>query len=92
MERRSFMGELAELPNIGPEIERQLHQAGIMTGEELRKTGSKAAWLAIYGFDASACIHRLYGLEGAVRGIPKRQLDEKTKQDLKNFYREIKGT
>ena len=33
------MGELSKLPNIGPVVEEQLHQAGIKTAEELRKTG-----------------------------------------------------
>lgn len=85
------MGELANLPNIGPEIERQLNQAGIYTAEEFKNTGSKAAWLKIFAFDESACYNRLLGLEGAVRGISKKQLAEEVKKDLKAFYNEAKG-
>ena len=55
------MGELVKLPNIGPELERQLHLIGVDTVEELRRRGSKQAWLAIQKNDPSACFHRLWG-------------------------------
>ncbi len=41
------MGELSKLPNIGKTVEEQLAQAGIVTADELRKIGAKAAWLKI---------------------------------------------
>lgn len=84
------MGELAKLPNIGSVVEEQLHQAGIFTPEQLRETGAKEAWLKIQAFDPSACIQRLQGLEGAVRGIPKKLLPEDVKEDLREFYRRHK--
>ncbi|MDY5591499.1 MAG: TfoX/Sxy family DNA transformation protein [Candidatus Fimivicinus sp.] len=37
------MGELSKLPNIGKTVEEQLHQVGIETAEQLRKTGSHEA-------------------------------------------------
>jgi TfoX/Sxy family transcriptional regulator of competence genes len=77
---------LEALPNIGPEVARQLNEAGITTPEELRAVGSREAWLRIQAFDSSACINRLQSLEGAVRGIKKKELDEQTKQSLKAFY------
>ena len=80
------MGELSKLPNIGKEIERQLNQVGIETAEQLRETGSRAAWLKIHTIDLSACIHRLYGLEGAIRGIKKSELPTAVKAELKEFY------
>ena len=52
------MGELSKLPNIGPVVEEQLHQAGIKTTEELRKTGSRDAWLKIKAIDPSACYNK----------------------------------
>ncbi len=57
------MGELANLFNIGKEVERQLNEVGITTGDALRQIGSKDAWLRIKKIDDSACIHRLYALE-----------------------------
>lgn len=40
------MGELVKLPNIGPELERQLHLIGVDTVEELRRRGaSRPGWI-----------------------------------------------
>lgn len=80
------MGELSNLPNIGKETERQLNQVGIETADQLRETGSRTAWLKIHAIDLSACIHRLYGLEGAIRGIKKSELPAAVKAELKEFY------
>ena len=84
------MGELAKLPNLGPVIEEQLNQVGIMTYEQLKETGSKQAWLKIKAIDSSACIHRLLAMEGAIRGIKKTQLPEETKAELREFYHAAK--
>lgn len=81
------MGELSNLPNIGKEVERQLNEVGISTYEELKTIGTEAAWLAIQKIDDSACIHRLYGIEGAILGVKKTQLPENRKAELKEFYR-----
>lgn len=80
------MGELSKLPNIGKEVERQLNETGIFTYEELKETGAEQAWLKIQAIDSSACIHRLYGLEGAIQGIKKTLLPQKRKEELKEFY------
>ena len=80
------MGELAKLPNIGKVVEEQLNQVGITTYEELKELGSRQAWLRIKAIDDSACIHRLYSLEGAILGIKNTELDAETKADLKDFY------
>ena len=66
-----MMGELSKLPNIGAVVEEQLREAGITTFDQLRAMGSKQAWLKIQEIDSSACIHRLYSLEGAIRGIKR---------------------
>ena len=58
------MGELSKLPNIGKTVEEQLAQAGIVTADELRKNGAKAAWLKIRQVDPSACIHPPAGAGG----------------------------
>lgn len=59
------MSELLSLPNIGQTLDKQLQQVGITTKEELKKIGSKKAWLKIKQIDPSACYNRLCALEGA---------------------------
>jgi DNA transformation protein and related proteins len=78
--------KLSDLPNIGNTVEKQLNMVGITSEEELKKTGSKQAWLRIQGIDESACINRLLALEGAIEGIKKSLLSEEIKKDLKEFY------
>lgn len=85
------MERLSQLPNIGEVLERQLVLVDINSPDELRVIGAKEAWLRILAVDDSACIHRLYNLEGAVHGIKKSMLDENTKLELKTFNIEMKG-
>ena len=82
---------LRDLPNIGPVVEQQLFAAGIKTEEDLKRTGSREAWLRILAADSSACIHRLYALEGAIRGIPAKALANDIREALKDFYRRAKN-
>lgn len=84
------MGELSKLPNIGKAVEEQLNRVGIVTVDELKATGSQQAWLKIKAMDASACIHRLYALEGAIQGISKSELSADKKAELKEFYNRFK--
>lgn len=71
-------------------MEKQLAQAGIVTADELRKNGAKAAWLKIRQIDPSACIHRLLALEDAIEGVQKSLLHGAVKADLKAFYQQHK--
>lgn len=84
------MGELSKLPNIGEVVEDQLNQVGITTYEQLKEIGSKEAWLKIKSIDVSACIHRLYAIEGAIEGVKKSQLPAVKKAELKEFYNTLK--
>ena len=84
------MGELSKLPNIGKFLEEQLNQVGITTYEQLKETGSRQVWLKIKAIDESACIHRLYALEGAIQGVKKTELSPEIKADLKDFYNSMK--
>ncbi|WP_312643355.1 TfoX/Sxy family protein [Hydrogenoanaerobacterium sp.] len=83
------MGELSKLPNIGKVVEEQLNEVGIETAEQLKNTGSKQAWLNIKAIDPSACLNRLCGLEGAIRGIRWHDLPDDVKKELKEFYRTL---
>lgn len=81
------MGELSDLRNIGTVVESQLNQVGIKSFEQLKEIGSKQAWLKIKAMDDSACINRLYALEGAIQGKKKSELSTDVKEELKEFYR-----
>lgn len=83
------MGELASLPNVGSVLEKNLNQIGIFTIEQLRKTGCKEAFIRIKIIDSGACLHMLYGLQGAIDGIKDSLLPESKKQELKMFYKNL---
>lgn len=85
------MSALTDLPNIGEDTARQLEEAGIDSPEKLREVGSEQAWLRLLARDPSACVQRMYGLEGAVRGIRKSELSEADKARLKAFVNQAKG-
>ncbi len=85
------MENLSKLPNIGSVVEEQLNMVGISTYDQLVQTGSKQAWLKIKAIDDSACIHRLYALEGAIQGVNKKQLSAEVKAELKEFYQTFKA-
>ncbi len=84
------MGELSKLINIGNNLEAQLNEIGIETVNQLKKVGSKQAWLDIKSIDTSACINRLYAIEGAINGIRWHTLSNEVKNDLKEFYNTVK--
>lgn len=84
------MGELSKLINIGNNLEAQLNELGIETFEQLKEIGSTQAWLDIYSIDTSACINRLYALEGAIQGIRWHNLSNEVKNELKEFYNTVK--
>jgi DNA transformation protein len=84
------MGELSTLPNIGKTVEQQLNEVGVETVKQLIEIGSKRAWVRIKGIDDSACINRLYGLQGAIQGIRWHNLSEEVKSELKEFYNTFK--
>ncbi len=78
--------KLSELPNIGAHAEQQLTEVGIDTAEALIETGAEQAWLRVKTIDPGVCLHMLYGLEGAVQGIPKKNLSPERKAELKAFF------
>ena len=77
------MVKLSVLPNIGKTIEQQLNEVGIKTIKELAEIGSKEAWIKIKSIDDSACINRLYALEGAIQEVRWHNLSDEVKCELK---------
>lgn len=84
------MQGLSKLLNIGSVLERQLEEVGITTYQQLAETGSIQAWLKIRAVDPSACINRLYALEGAILGVRKNLLPPDKKEELREFYNDFK--
>ncbi len=84
------MSELSKLPNVGNVLEQNLLAVGIETPEQLGQVGAKEAFLRIrMQQDPGACLHMLYGLQGAIEGVPDKFLADITKQDLKTFYNSL---
>jgi DNA transformation protein and related proteins len=81
------MSALCGLPNVGKVLENNLINVGITSPEHLREVGAREAFLRIRSsVDPGACLHMLYGLEGAVRGIQDTLLDADTRRSLKDFF------
>lgn len=84
------MSELSKLPNVGKVLEQNLIRVGINTPEALQSLGAKGAFLRIRAdVDPGACLHMLYGLQGAIRGIPDAQLSPEDKQELREFFKSL---
>lgn len=84
------MGELSDLPNVGKVLEENLHAIGIKTPEQLQQIGAEEAFLRIrLQRDPGACLHMLYGIQGAILGIPDKFLPAQAKQELKKYYRSL---
>ena len=81
---------ISEMKNIGVVNEEKLAQVGIVEPDQLRKLGTEAAFLKIrHLVDDGACLHLLYGFEGAIQDIPKRDLSERRKAELRDFFKQL---
>ena len=84
------MSELSKLPNIGKVLEEHLLAVGIETPEQLQESGVEEAFRRIRcERDSGACLHMLYGIQGAIMGIPEKSLPADTKQELKVFFHSL---
>ena len=84
------MSQLAKLPNIGKVLEENLLAVGIETPEHLREIGAEEAFRRIRRqCDPGACLHMLYGIEGAIEGIPDKFLTDEERQKLKAFFNSL---
>ena len=84
------MTELQALPNVGKVLAEHLTAIGIKSPEDLKKSGTEATFLKIrMQRDAGACLHMLYGIEGAIQEISKKNLPAERKQQLLQFYQSL---
>lgn len=78
--------ELTKLPNIGPELARQLNEVDIRDSEDLKELGGEMACLRMKAGGLDVCFHKLTALEGAVQGIRKSQLTPERRAELRAFF------
>lgn len=83
------MSELSKLPNVGKVLEQLLIDVGITTPEQLRAVGTKETFIRIRAKDPTACLHMLYGIQGAVEGINDKFLSDDTRQELREFFKSL---
>jgi DNA transformation protein and related proteins len=79
--------DLLQQPNIGKDTATKLILVGINSYTELKEAGTEQAFLRLQTLDPGACIQLLFGLEGAIEGIPYTQLSPQKKQELREFHR-----
>lgn len=79
------MANLTSLRNIGAELEKKLKSVGIMTAEDLKRTGSEDAYVRLKLQHPSVCLVHLYAIEGAITDTDYNQLQDDVKLKLKNI-------
>ncbi len=85
-----MMSTLSDLPNVGKVLEDNLRKINIETPEQLRQIGAEEAFFRIrMAVDPGACLHMLYGIQGAIEGIPDKFLSDQTKERLRLFYKTL---
>ena len=84
------MGRLTDLPNIGPVLAGNLERIGVTGPDQLREMGAEEAFLRIRAqVDATACLHQLEALAGAVEGVKKGLPTPERKAELKAWHKSL---
>ena len=78
------MTALTSLANVGPKTIGWLKDVGIETVEDLEALGVVEAYVRLKtAFPDKVTLNALWGLQGALLGIPWNQLPEDMKDDLR---------
>lgn len=83
------MNNLSSLPNIGNNLAKRLEDASISSSDELKKLGSRHAFIKLKLAEPDSCINSLYALEGAIQNIRWHHLPKEVKDDLKSFFNSL---
>ena len=84
------MEELQKIPNVGKVLAEHLHAIGIDSVEKMKSATAETIFMRIRTQrDPGACLHMLYGIEGALQGIPKTQISAARKQELRTFFQTV---
>ena len=79
---------LTSLTNIGLALAKRLEACDITTPDALRAIGSREAWRLLKEQSGSASISWLYALEGAIRDITVKDLNEQDRLELQALCRQ----
>lgn len=74
---------------FGKTMENKLHSVDIHSAEELIDIGSKQAVFRLRIKYPNTCVVILYYLEAAIRGIDIKQMDNTSKLELKEFFKQL---
>lgn len=83
---------LKDLPNLNVSIERLLWKVGIKSAEELKIEGAKCSYLKIRSLNKSLGVNVLLSLAGAINGYHYAVLPPVLRNELLEWYEEIKNT
>lgn len=84
--------DLENLPNVGPELARELRAAGVETATQLRRLGAKGAWAKVRDVNPERdCASSLLALEGAVRGVRWMSIQAAERKVLRAYAAERRG-
>ncbi|EUJ49332.1 TfoX/Sxy family DNA transformation protein [Paenilisteria rocourtiae] len=84
--------KISDMKNLGTINEEKLHSVGIKSAEELQAIGTEKAYLLVKDLvDDDACLHFLYALESAIQGIPKNELTDQKRAELRQLYQRVKA-
>jgi DNA transformation protein len=82
--------KLSGMKNLGKVAEEKLNEVGISTPDDLCKVGAENAFLQVRDLvDNGACLHFLTALEGAIEDVPKKDISNARKTELKDFYNSV---
>ena len=83
--------DLENLPNVGPELARELRAAGVETAAQLRRLGAKDAWAKVRDVNPERdCASSLLALEGAVRGVRWMSIRPAERRLLSSYAAELR--
>ncbi|MBA3925077.1 TfoX/Sxy family DNA transformation protein [Listeria rustica] len=83
--------KISDMKNLGAINEEKLNSVGIKSAEELQSIGTEKAYLLVKDLvDDEACLHFLYALEGAIQDIPKKDLTDQQRTELRKLYQRAK--
>ncbi len=83
--------KVADLPNIGKVLAKELAIVGITEYEALAAAGSAGALYLIKGDSSKGCINMLYALEGAIKMTRWHNLTKEEREEAKRQLQEMLG-
>jgi DNA transformation protein and related proteins len=82
---------IADLPNLGPYMERHLREIGVTNEDELRQLGAVDAYRRLkFQFGRAITLNALWALDAALAGMDWRHLGEARKAELRALLGEEK--